>query len=416
MSSKDLESNQGSNKAGVGSEEYEPLLQKSGQAKGMPSPRAEMEMEDKVISYDANSLAVPWATFLNLPETIFMSHQVWLVMGKLTLWALVVGLGIVFCVEHPENMETAHFATISAFLKVFVAFLLGFFMTSSVGRWGATVQGFLILVNAVKNLQMQLLALGVPSEKMAKAVRYGVLSMGYLIEDFEIEDLKADEMVEEVQKRNEQRLRKNFLHEQEVRRLSKVDDKASLLWIWVASYMAHLAETGDIPPMASPTYGRIIALCQDGQVGIRTVRSAVGVQMPFVYVHLLATMVHVNNVLCATALGLIIGVELSALFAKYGVYGKGVGEAQHGAGDIVVPDSVRGQKILIACLTQGLAPFMYQAFLQIALGLSHPFGPFSVFARIPTNVWLRKLRNDLEQAEQMAADPPGWKTAAFKKP
>ena len=50
-----------------------------------------------------------------------------------------------------------------------------------------------------------------------------------------------------------------------IRKLQDVQDPCPHLWLWIASFMGRLASDGEIPPMASPTYGRIVALANDAQ-------------------------------------------------------------------------------------------------------------------------------------------------------
>merc|ERR1740121_2635446 len=89
--------------------------------------------------------------------------------------------------------------------------------------------------------------------------------------------------------------------------LKSCQDPAGMVWIWVASLVGRMSQDGWIPPMASPTYGRIMNLVQYAHGGIRTVKLAVIVQAPFLYVHVLAAVVHVNNIFNAIGFGIIMG-------------------------------------------------------------------------------------------------------------
>merc|ERR1719321_2260004 len=101
--------------------------------------------------------------------------------------------------------------------------------------------------------------------------------------------------------------------------MQKVSDRAGLCWVWVASLLGRLAQDGDIPPMASPTYGRLITLAQVVNDGIRKVRVSVAVQSPFVYVHTLAMLVHINNIFCAISFGSVLGTGIASIFARFGI-------------------------------------------------------------------------------------------------
>ena len=42
--------------------------------------------------------------------------------------------------------------------------------------------------------------------------------------------------------------------------LKKMADPAIQIWVWVASFLGSLAQEGEIPPMASPIYGRLLTI------------------------------------------------------------------------------------------------------------------------------------------------------------
>lgn len=39
-------------------------------------------------------------------------------------------------------------------------------------------------------------------------------------------------------------------------------DPAQTLWVWITSLLTRMAADGEIPPMASPTYGRVITMAE----------------------------------------------------------------------------------------------------------------------------------------------------------
>eukprot|EP00971_Amphidinium_carterae_P327058 6458206-Amphidinium_carterae.1 len=56
-------------------------------------------------------------------------------------------------------------------------------MANAVQTWKSTVNGLLLLCNAVRNTQMQLLAIGVSTDKSDLVVRYGVMSVYFLYKE-----------------------------------------------------------------------------------------------------------------------------------------------------------------------------------------------------------------------------------------
>merc|ERR1719160_1698030 len=120
--------------------------------------------------------------------------------------------------------------------------------------------------------------------------------------------------VAHIDKKNKTMLLKE--NEAEVLRMTR--DPPGMMWMWVAALIGRLAQDGWIPPMASPTYGRIMNLCQSAHGGIRQVRAAISVQAPLTYTHLLATLVHMNNLLNAITLGIVSGLAIGTALMKYG--------------------------------------------------------------------------------------------------
>merc|ERR1719301_497278 len=109
-----------------------------------------------------------------------------------------------------------------------------------------------------------------------------------------------------------------MLEQWEIEALKKTRDPPGIMWMWVAALIGRLAQDGWIPPMASPTYGRIMNLCQSAHGGIRQVRAAISVQAPLTYTHMLATLVHINNLLNAITFGLVSGLAIGTCLQAVG--------------------------------------------------------------------------------------------------
>lgn len=413
-------------------EEDEGTLGKMGKmmkfgAKEEETPAQSAKAKMRVVNYETKRLAT-FSALTHLHGTVWTNRSLWGNMGALFTVSILFAIVLWFVVPDPGEVDASKFAAISNFLKVFLAFLLGFFMASSVGRWTTTVKGFLGLFNAVRNMCMQMHALGVENDKIKEVVRYGIVSCVFLVSELEmavdtpaIKQAKSEMMWLHLKQ-------KGLLTDKEAPILEPLDDRASLIWIWVASKIGRYAQDGDIPPMNSGTYGRIMQLCQSAQDGIRQVRCSISVQIPFIYTHMLACLVHLNNVLCALTFGLTLGSGLGAILSYYGIHSPLVTYvyAKHSPTTTSAPSAEfyavhasghshpnsAGQAIFLSMFTCLVAPFMYQAFLQIALSLAQPFG--SEEAAIPTDALIMKLRADLEHMERMSDNTPGWEKPVFK--
>ena len=76
--------------------------------------------------------------------------------------------------------------------------------------------------------------------------------------------------------------------------LKNIIDPAQTLWVWITSLLTRMSADGEIPPMPTPTYGRVISMAEKAYVGIRAVRASIRVQPPYVHVQMMAALVLVS--------------------------------------------------------------------------------------------------------------------------
>lgn len=387
---------------------------------GVLSHFAEEDADKKklmIVHYEARALmSIP--TLILVKGTIWQNRSLWAMMGWLLLGAMTLAVLLVLILPHPQSLDATQFTQIASFLKVFLAFLLGFFMSSAAARWSTCVDGLLGLFEAVRNLAMQLHALGVEQEKIWTVTRFGLLACEFLVEDLEVHFCTPEQQTKLYEKFWESAIQRGLCTEDEKAIMGKSGDKAGLLWVWVASYVGRLAKDGDIPPMLSPTYGRIMQLTQSAQDGIRTVKTSVGVQIPFIYTHMLATLVLINNMLCAITFGLTMGSSLGAIGAYYDLRVPWYRSIPAEESKVTPGQAVQAMLIsMFACLT---APLMYQAFLQISLALAQPFaidGDQNNHgeAAVPSEHWMREMITDLEAMDMLSHTTPGWDPPNWRK-
>jgi len=361
-----------------------------------------------------------WNVFAVMHNTVWVHPALWLMMGRLLCVTILVA-GFTFCFfPDPMHLNPGKFREITVVLNIFLGLMLSFFLSQSVNRWMSCVDGFLDLFNAIRNLAMQFHALGADRETTRMCLRYGVISSAMLIQDLKQSAMKPDARMAAEQKfwqklvtfpRDKDYM---FYHvtESEHEMLRGVEDVPGQIWVWIGSLIGRMAVDGEVPPMASPTYGRIMNLCQLAQNSIRQVRTAMSVRTPFIYVHTLATLVHVTNVLFAVSLGLVIGSSMEGIiwYARSYWYDP-LDESAPLAGHVSLPTE-KWQSIIVELLKCVAAPMLYQAFFMLACSVSNPFSNSD--ASIPVNRMLWSIRLDLSDAEWLADNPPCWETASFK--
>jgi predicted membrane chloride channel (bestrophin family) len=317
---------------------------------------------------------------------------------------------VIAVVPDPEACRVAKFTQVSKFLNVIISWMMGFFMTTAIHRWYQCVNGFLELLDAIRNLQMQFCALGLPDELMDPVLRqayasawllyYMSLLDTHMLAHKKGESHEASE-AEHVWKQLERKKVRVFsthhkdflLQPEEVRLLKATREPATAIWTWVACAIGRHTQDGWLPPMQSPVYGRIMNLCQDSHSAIRDVRAAVTVQSAFVYIHFLATLVHINNLINAMTLGVVAGLAIGTALIRAGLHiytpGK-VSEAE------VAQDS---QNLVITAMYCFLGPLIFQAMLLISMDLSQPFG--SQTSEIPVDNFLTQLETDMCWARKL---------------
>lgn len=353
-------------------------------------------------------------------KVVWRDERLWMMMVKLVLLELVVIFITVLVVPDPRNLRVAKFTEVSKFLNVIVGLLLSFFLSSTMASWYNCVSGFWELLDAIRNLNMQFVGLGAYDEEATTCLRYGLLSCWMLQAKLRAEsklrsDPKLSRKILEVMwhELSQTECAANLPGEQmlllpdEEQVLRQTQDPPSLVWVWVASLIGKMAEEGTIPAMQTPTYGRIMNLCQAAHGGIRQVRSSILVQMPLVYTHLLATLVHCNNILNAITLGIVLGLSLGTWFQHhipqwYDARRASEGEAQR---DL--------QTAIVTFMYCFFGPLLYQALLVISMHLAQPFDGDQ--ARIPLLELCLDLETDLRDGRDLLKSFP-FDLPYFKKP
>ncbi|CAE7557842.1 NSUN2 [Symbiodinium pilosum] len=355
-----------------------------------------------------------WMALADTARTVWKKKSLWIMVYRFTGVVLAVSLMEFIFLSDPGSINPLAFAQLTSFLTVFVSLLLGFFLSTSIRRWVACVNGFLTLFDIIRALQMQLITLGIPRQNAVKALRFGLLSGWLSCRLLHVESrvgpeqhAARDAMWQEILTSKDLYL---SLTEAEFQKLQDVQDPCPHLWLWIASFMGRLASDGEIPPMASPTYGRIVALANDAQNALKEIRICGEVQIPYLYTHTLAAIVHVNNILSAISMGLTLGSCLAALLTSvdsrltlYGIDSRPSMSA-----------SATFQILLIQSLKCFCAPLLYQACLEIALTLCVPFGPNCDEAEIPGEQMVRHCAAECIACFELAASPPHWSAPAFK--
>lgn len=370
------------------------------------------------MTYRADELA-SWSSLLSTSSTVWNRWRLWEITLKLLGLSLLVALLTLAVVQNPSALKIKKFQEISTFLRAFVGFLLGFFMASAVQRWWACAEGFQKVCTVVKALHLHMNAVGVPKEDMVNLLRYGVVSIWILHlqlhaeaevpeEKMKMLMAEAEEDIEQLEPEHDQLHPKTLsrLTDREFQALSKVRDPTSTLWMWIGSMIGHFSVKGVIPPLASPTYGRFIHLAEQGAEAIHDVKCTISIQAPFIYIHMLSSLVHINNIINAISFGMTAGSAVGTMLEHFGWH-QHEGKATHTQ---VQRDS---QDFIVSFFFCCFGPIIYQALLEVGIAIAQPFS--SGDALVPTERIAESLERDLHDAMRMMTEI-SWPQPCFQKP
>merc|ERR1711879_996525 len=106
--------------------------------------------------------------------------------------------------------------------------------------------------------------------------------------------------------------------------------------------------------------GNLVMRAQDA---IRNIRASVHVQIPYIYVHTLSCVVHLNNILAAISLGFTLGSSVAILLVILGLHAWVPKPVELAAQPIWQHLMRASESVVIACITCFVGPMLYNAFL-----------------------------------------------------
>lgn len=374
-------------------------------------------------------------------KTALTKATTWWMMLRLLGVSLSIAVLLVMTVPNPALLKSSKFREIGNFLQIFVCFMLAFFLASSVSRWFACTNGFLQVFDAIRNFHMQLHALGVPPHRRTQIARYGVISAYLLYMELKIGVMNDErEAMEATRQMWEDMIHGSFgtdtasfgtdsdnkhtrtsqdgsdpmkkymmILPEEEEMLLQVEDPAAVIWVWVASIVGRLAQDGDIPPMPSPTYGRIMAHAEAAHHGIRNIKASIQVRAPFIYVHMLAAIVHINNVVNAVTFGIIIGSLVGTLLMYFPFLARYVQYKERSSREDVILDA---ENFVVTIFINMVGPLIYQTLLDVSISIAEPFNAKET--NIPVQRLLECVVKDLIDRDTLATNPPSWEVPYYK--
>jgi len=357
--------------------------------------------------YD-EKMMTEWKAFFVLKGCAFDNISIWESMGVALCVAILTG--VVTCMTPQTTLvilDPEEIAQFGSFLTTFAGMLLGFFIALCMNRWYFCVEQFLELLEAVRNLQMQMAALGVRKDHCETVTRFGLLSVWLLHLRLNIDSDclgKISSKGLEAQKKQKlweqlEMVRPGLVKPEEKEALFPHPECYGLIWTMIASFIGRMAQDGEIPPMASPTFLRVLGIIEMAYNSIREVRALSAVKPPLIYIHTLSILVHMNSFIVSFSCGLSFGNSLNSWIHS---------DADHDAQSVL---RMTVLWILNYCYNV-LPALLYLGILEVAVAVAQPFDHHD--ARFPARSFIRNMERDLNSAAVIADNPPFWEKPCFR--
>jgi hypothetical protein len=348
-----------------------------------------LDKDPPIIAYDPEQLT-NWRAIITLQGTIFLQPAVVFIIVTQIAVALSICLALVLFSKHPEHYKSDAMEGIVKTVAVSIAFLLGMFLSSCVSRWWDTIKSLEMLFGTIKRLTMTAINVELPHDVRVTLARRCVLSTRLL--QVELTESHLTLSGKQTREELDEHWHETFAHwratncatDEEIHTLRKVPQQQRSFFAWSLvskELLTHRSilvnQDGNLDVMA---YDRLCELVQDGVSSVSSVRTAAAFQMPYIYVHLLAFMIHFVNAL--TALGT--GVQMGLLIATANK----------------TNTSIDGNQLASVMTFLVVQAFIYQAFLTIGAALSFPITGSAY--RIPLKAMVEALDHQLRLMNVLA--------------
>jgi hypothetical protein len=302
--------------------------------------------------------------------------------------------------------------------------MLGLYMQNCVTRWWKTVASLSDFFLDIKKIGFFLNANAVSAEYRQTIQRLAVMSC-YLLE-IEVSGFYSDEDLNEERWVNTQQylLDEGLATRDELKCFENISvaDRSMGVWSWIGVL---LAET---PNLAPPLKTNLVGMGVGAVDAIKRLKQQVVLQLPIMYSHMLALLVHVNNGMLAIATGISVACLMSDAYnARHGMpsyhgpqdHGQDVMDqsdfdaliavravAALGTHDTRAALYTAVQGIFVQLVSLLLQPTIYVAFLTIGGILADPFT--NEKHGLPMMDYIQELRGSLKQTNNMANLDQEW--------
>jgi len=317
----------------------------------------------QILNYKAYRL-VNFGVFDTVRGTVLMSFELWIKLGFLSLVFLT---GAVVCkyalgaTRADASADIIDFEDLKGFLaplEALLAFFAGLYLQQILDRWWTIrADGIGGVCNSVADLSLAIAGLVHGTSKNEKNLRkiitrYGLLAHALIyLQAQERMDGEGDpeawgDLVE-----------RNLVMNKEVKILKKLKRKSEAVWGWIISYLEHCmhSQAGDPnedPLIPDDRLEQLTDICREGRNASSLVSLHLECQLPLPYVHLIALVVNLYQVVLALVSGMVcVAAYETTDPSKYGM-----------------------QVLIIQIIQFVLYCIIYQGILETADKMTNPLG------------------------------------------
>jgi len=377
--------------------------------------------DNTVTSYDPVELN-NWGALTIMKGSIFTQQAMWFSMIIVSLMTGSIAGAIYYFAKNPQDYSVDVISSVIKTVSVALAFLLGLYVNNAIQRWWNIVVTFEKVFGAAKKLVMMLVNLNVDSQTRHIVARRCVLSL---------EMLRYEQIAGKIPGKTKQEAWSHKFNELQCKDddgnplpkdqipdkpfqpllgkegyevLMSVPEQERSFYCWglIAKAVKTMGQSTTTPrgekkkkhsmaltasgEIESRVYLSLYSVVQDGCANISQLKSIANFQFPFLYVHMLAWLVHLVNFLNAVGSGVAIGLTIATAHKQEQPLDYGI--------------------IIKELLFLYIQVFLYQAFLSIGTALSFPIVPkgHGAMYRLPLMEMIDALRRTLSQLNQLGDD------------
>jgi len=332
--------------------------------------------------------------------TVMFNGGVWKMIVGLFVVAIITGGLVWSAVPQPQNLDTRRFFELVMYFKVFIAFMLGMYMGNCFNRWWNCCVMLTDFFLVIRKMSWLANATNVSAAETEQLTRWMLLS-SYLLENEVttqwvtkpdivrwkwaslMNDMASSGLIEP----DEERIVCQLEHE----------NRASAIWSWIG---VHVNKFDIIPP----TRAYFMELTGEASGLIKGVKFYAQSQLPFMYCHMLAMLVHVTNIV----MGISCGIASAVYFGEF-VEGWRIGTRE--SLGLPVPEHAVPATATMYMAVQGIClqifglivqPLLYHAFLEIASTLCDPFTSKAIAT--PFYMHIDEVKEQMRELNDLAKD------------